>query len=208
MTDSPRPPWIAIAVVGGIAALIALAAGTSDHFSEPLIRANERDAAMRVIERIVPPARYDNRPANDILVVRDRDLLGGDEPRRVFRAFKGDTPVAAIIETVAPNGYSGPIALLVGIYADGTVAGVQVTQHRETAGLGDRIERAKSDWIDSFDGQSLTRLPSPRWAVRDDGGPFDQFTGATVTPRAVVQAVRDALLYFQQHPDELFAPAP
>ncbi|MFK8016278.1 MAG: electron transport complex subunit RsxG [Gammaproteobacteria bacterium] len=208
MSASRRQTLLAGATVGICAVLLALANGLSQRMSEPLVTANERDAAMRVIRQILPSDVYDNSPANDVIVVRDKDLLGGDQPRRVFRAYQASAPVAVLIETVAPNGYSGPIRLLVGVYRDGRIAAVRVTAHRETAGLGDRIERARSDWIDVFSTRSLTTTAESGWAVRADGGDFDQFTGATVTPRAVVQAVRNALLYFEQHQDELFAPAP
>jgi electron transport complex protein RnfG len=101
------------------------------------------------------------------------------------------------------DGYSGRIDLLVGIRANGELAGVRITNHRETPGLGDKFEVGKGQWIFSFEGKSLS-MPAPEgWAVRKDGGEFDQFVGATITPRAVVRAVRNALLYFQQNRDEL-----
>lgn len=171
------------------------------------IAANERDAAMYQIREILAAEPYDNRPANDVIVVTHPDLLGGPQARKVYRARAQGEPVAVVMETLAPDGYSGPIALLVGVYADGRLAGVRVTAHRETVGLGDRIELAQSNWVLDFAGERLGPAPHARWAVRRDGGEFDQFTGATVTPRAVVQAVRDALIYFEQHADELFAPA-
>jgi electron transport complex protein RnfG len=191
-----------------IAVVLVVISALSNGYTKPRIVANERDAAMRQINQIVPRARYDNRPANDFVVVSDPDLLGGSGTRRAFRAFHGGVPVAVILETVAPNGYSGPIRLLVGINADGRVAGVRVTAHRETKGLGDRIELAHSDWILGFDDHALGAPDEARWRVRRDGGDFDQFTGATVTPAAVVQAVRDALLYFRQHADELLSAPP
>ncbi len=194
-------------ILGVLSVLVVWIIDSSRKATAERITANERDAAMHLIREIIPPGRYDNRPAGDVLQVRDSDLLGGPQTRTVYRARSGGKPVAVIIETVAPNGYSGPIALLVGIFADGQLAGVRVTAHRETAGLGDRIELDESDWVLSFAGTSLGAAPYSAWAVRRDGGQFDQFTGATVTPRAVVQAVRDALIYFEQHADELFVTA-
>ncbi len=145
---------------------------------------------------------YNNVPTDDVVVVRDAEHLGGNDPRRVYRAFANGQPSAIAIETIAPDGYSGPIELIVGIRADGAVSGVRITRHRETRGLGDRVKLTNSDWVLGFNDQ---RLGDKHWAVRRDGGDFDQFTGATVTPRAVVEAVRDALVYFKKHRDTVFA---
>jgi len=114
-------------------------------------------------------------------------------------------PVAVLATPVAPDGYSGSIKLLVGVYADGTLAGVRVLAHKETPGLGDAIEATRSDWILTFEGKSLNNPPPKAWAVKKDGGAFDQFTGATITPRAVVKAARQFLIYFQQHKEQLLA---
>jgi electron transport complex protein RnfG len=112
--------------------------------------------------------------------------------------------VAAIFNSVAPDGYNGKIHLLVGVYIDGRLAGVRVVKHAETPGLGDAVEIRKSPWIDDFAGKSLTNPIQERWRVKRDGGDFDQFTGATITPRAVVAAVRNTLLYYQQNADMIF----
>lgn len=199
-----RTAWLVagMALLGGASAALHawVHAGTAGR-----IAANEHAWAMRQLNEIVPRTRYDNALIDDTVTVEEPVLLGGAGPRTIYRAFEGGRPVAAVIETVAPGGYSGAIHLLVGVNADGSVAGVRVTQHRETPGLGDRIERGKTDWVTTFDGRALGAPPAPQWAVTSDGGVFDQFTGATVTPRAVVQAVRDALLYFDAHRDEIFA---
>ena len=104
-----------------------------------------------------------------------------------------------ILPVVAPEGYSGRIDLLVGIYADGSVAGVRAVSHRETPGLGDKVEIGKSQWVLEFNGKSLSMPVPENWAVKKDGGNFDQFTGATITPRAVVKAVYQSLEYFADH---------
>ena len=123
----------------------------------------------------------------------------------MYRARLRGEAVAVVLAPVAPGGYSGSIHLLVGIAPDGTLLGVRVTEHRETPGLGDAIEARKSDWIRRFTGRSLGDPPFERWRVRKDGGDFDQFTGATVTPRAVVGAVANVLVYFDRHRAELLA---
>jgi electron transport complex protein RnfG len=126
----------------------------------------------------------------------------------VYRARKYGWPVAVVLAPVAPDGYNGTIRLLVAIKMDGTLAGVRVIQHRETPGLGDAIEAERSDWILGFDGKSLNDPVQEKWKVKRDGGDFDQFTGATITPRAVVKAVNKALLYFRLHGHSLFERAP
>ncbi|WKD50438.1 electron transport complex subunit RsxG [Microbulbifer spongiae] len=111
---------------------------------------------------------------------------------------------AVIVPAIAPNGYSGPIKLLVGVNRDGTIAGVRVTSHRETPGLGDKVELKKSDWILQFDGLSLNNPPANEWKVQKDGGAFDQFTGATITPRAVVNEVRQVLEFVARYHEQIF----
>jgi electron transport complex protein RnfG len=109
-----------------------------------------------------------------------------------------------VIETIAPNGYSGNIYILVGVLPNGHISGVRVLKHRETPGLGDKIELRKADWILSFNGKNLTEDNAERWAVKRDRGEFDQFTGATITPRAVVGAVRNTLHFVNQQGAALY----
>jgi electron transport complex protein RnfG len=150
---------------------------------------------------------FDNDPLQDVVELRDVELLGTASPVPVHRARLQGKPVAVIMAAVAPDGYSGPIELLVGIAPDGRLLGVRVTRHKETPGLGDFIELRKSDWIHQFAGRSLQSPTPERWQVRRDGGDFDQFTGATVTPRAVVTAVARTLQAFERHREALLAPA-
>jgi electron transport complex protein RnfG len=169
------------------------------------IAANEREALMRKLDVLIPKDRYDNKLFQDTLQVRDRNLLGTDEAVTVYRARRGGKPVALVMAPVAPDGYNGTIKLLVGINADGTLTGVRVTEHHETPGLGDAIDEERSDWIYGFDGKSLNNPPLDDWRVKRDGGAFDQLTGATITPRAIVKAVKKSLLYYRDHRAELFA---
>lgn len=183
-----------------------LVAFTFDNTHER-IAANEREALLRNLHVLVPPERHDNDIFTDTIEVTDPDLLGTPRPVTVYRARKDGRPVAAILAPVAPDGYSGEIRLLVAIEADGRLAGVRVAGHRETPGLGDAIEAARSDWILGFEGRSLGDPDEKGWAVKKDGGVFDQFTGATITPRAVVKAVKKALVYFDRNRQTLFAEA-
>jgi len=172
------------------------------------IAANEREALMRKLNVLIPSDRYDNKLFGDTLQVSDRNLLGTDDPVTVYRARLGGSPVALVMTPVAPDGYSGTIKLLVGINEDGTLTGVRVSAHHETPGLGDAVEEERSDWIYGFDGKSLGHPPLDQWRVKRDGGAFDQLTGATITPRAIVKAVKKSLLYYRDHREQLFADAP
>jgi electron transport complex protein RnfG len=170
------------------------------------IAANERATLLRKLHRLIPADQHDNVLLEDTITVRDEALLGSTEPVTVYRARSNGEPVALVIAAIAPDGYSGSIKLLVGINVDGTLSGVRVIAHRETPGLGDAIDETRSDWIYIFDGKSLQAPDVSRWAVKKDGGDFDQLTGATITPRAVVKAARNALLYYRDHQEALFAP--
>ncbi|ABP78903.1 electron transport complex subunit RsxG [Stutzerimonas stutzeri] len=186
----------AIVTVG---AVTLLQQGTAER-----IQAAERAAQVRALGEILPTGSYDNHLLDDSVLVQDR-LLGNRSPLPAYIAIKDGRPSAVILQAIAPDGYSGAIHLLVGIHADGRVAGVRVIGHRETPGLGDKIELAKSPWIRSFEGKSLTNPAADGWAVKKDRGEFDQFAGATITPRAVVGAVHRALQYFDAHKAELLA---
>lgn len=170
------------------------------------IAANERATLLRKLSQLVPQDQYDNVMVDDVYELLAPEL--GNEPVRVYRARQHGTPVALVMTVVAMEGYSGPIHLLVGIHADGSIAGARVVAHHETPGLGDGIEEDRSNWIFQFNGRSLENPGAAGWAVRRDGGSFDQLTGATITPRAVVKAIHASLLYFRAHRDQLFsAPA-
>ena len=208
-TRSPEHPRLRPLRAGAMLACAAVCSVGLVSFvhdvARPRIEASEQARRVAQLAAVLGPARYDNDLLADVIVVRDRELLGTDEPLPVHRARLEGRPVAALLVAVAPDGYSGAIRLLIAIDPVGRLLGVRVLSHRETPGLGDAIDARKSGWIDTFAGRSLADPAADRWKVRKDGGDFDQFTGATVTPRAVVQAVRNALVYFERHRDELFA---
>ncbi|HOW63059.1 MAG TPA: electron transport complex subunit RsxG [Candidatus Contendobacter sp.] len=176
--------------------------GTKDIIAEA-----QRQALEANLNQLVPADRYDNRITEDAIEVTAPEWLGTDQPVKVYRARKDGQPVALFATPYAPDGYSGPIQLLIGVYADGTLAGARVLAHKETPGLGDAIEERRSPWILAFTGKSLGNPEPARWKVKKDGGAFDQFTGATITPRAVIKATRKFLEYVQTHQAQLFAPA-
>ena len=207
MAERDKQALRAILVVAAIAVCAAGLISASHEISAERIERNIAERLMRSLHDVLDPSLYDNDLIRAHVWAIDPDLLGTPDPVQVFLATRDGEPAAAIFAAVAPRGYNGPIDLLVGMDAAGVVQGVRVTAHRETPGLGDQIEISVSDWITAFDGTSLSDPPLSQWAVVSDGGRFDTFTGATVTPRAVVQAVRDALAYFDEHQAELFARA-
>ncbi len=168
------------------------------------INDNKRRELLRIVHVLIAPSEHNNDIFTDTTTARNKDLLGTPKPVTVYRARMDGKPVAVVINSVAPDGYNGKIELLVGIYYDGTLAGVRVLQHNETPGLGDAIDEQRSDWITRFKGKSLQNPDKKGWAVKRDGGQFDQFTGATITPRAIVKAVHNTLRYYQQHRDNLY----
>ena len=168
------------------------------------IAANEKKVLLKNLYALIPASKLNNDIAQDSLVVDANPLLGTQDQSLVYRARMDDEPVAAVFNTIAPDGYSGAIHLLVGVYANGKLAGVRVVKHNETPGLGDGIEIRKSDWILAFDDQSLENPLPELWKVKRDGGVYDQMTGATITPRAIVKAVKNTLVYFTQNHETLF----
>lgn len=176
------------------------------YLTQGRIAASIEQEKLKLIGQVVPQALFDNAIVQDTLEIPADALLGTDEPTLAYRARLHGEPTAVVLQPVAPDGYSGRIALLVAIRTDGSLSGVRVVAHKETPGLGDYIEAAKSDWIKGFDGHSLADRTDADWKVKKDGGQFDYMTGATITPRAVVKAVHKALRYYAQHRDQLLAP--
>ncbi|MCP3867332.1 MAG: electron transport complex subunit RsxG [Gammaproteobacteria bacterium] len=191
---------LALFAVAGTGLVALTHQQTADRIAE-----NERTALLRKLNTLVPADTIDNDIITDTRIVNDPVRLG-EEQIKVYLGRKQEKPVAAVFGSVVPDGYSGPMKLLVAVRTDGTLGGVRVVSHKETPGLGDKIEEKKSDWILSFNGKSLTDPALPNWKVKRDGGVFDQFTGATVTPRSIVKAVRNTLFYFRDHGNSLFEP--
>jgi len=170
------------------------------------IAEEERKAAQAALLEIVPATRHDNDMLSQTFSIPQNLLteLGLKNNANIHLAYNNGEPVAAIVPALAPDGYSGDIKLIIGINADGSLAGVRVLTHKETPGLGDKIDLRKSDWILGFNGKSLTNPNIEQWAVKKDGGHFDQFTGATITPRAVVQRVKQTLQFYSTHQALIF----
>jgi electron transport complex protein RnfG len=197
----PVKPALTLAIVAAaLTVLLALVAS----FTRERITSNEQAWIRQRLDALVPPATHDNDLLADSIAVTAPDLLGASQPVNIYRARRGGAPVAAVLRPIAPDGYRGPIELLVAVSPDGRLIGVQVIRHQETPGLGDAFESRDVHWLDRFRGRSLTDPPPQRWTVRRDGGDFDAFTGATITPRAIVKAVRNALEYYQRNSQRIF----
>jgi electron transport complex protein RnfG len=196
-------------LLSGLFLWLFAVAGTSfvavtENLSREAIVENERRVLLRNLHALLPASQLDNDLIADTLVIQSSRLLGTEDQSLVYRArFQGE-PVAAIFNSIAPNGYSGKIHLLVGVYYDGSIAGVRAVKHSETPGLGDAVDIQKSDWVLGFNSKSLDNPTRAQWLVKRDKGVYDQFTGATITPRAIVQAVKNTLLYYEQNTEELF----
>jgi electron transport complex protein RnfG len=189
--------WLfAVAGTGFVAVTENLARGA--------IVENERRVLLRNLHALLPASKLDNDLIADTLVIQSSRLLGTEDASLVYRARLQGEPVATIFNSIAPNGYSGKIHLLVGVYYDGSIAGVRAVKHSETPGLGDAVDVQKSDWVLGFNSKSLENPTRAQWLVKRDKGVYDQFTGATITPRAIVQAVKSTLLYYEQNAEELF----
>ena len=176
-------------------------------WSDERIAANERARVVARLNSVLEPALRGRDLTTTLLAITDPELLGSEEPVDVFVLTDRGAPRATVFATVAPHGYNAAIDLLIGVAPIGTITGVRVVRHRETQGLGDAIDIAKSDWMLQFDTKALTSPPLELWAIDQDKGSFDAISGATVTSRAVVAAVKNTLLYFARHRDELYARA-
>lgn len=185
-----------------------LMAGTYEATHATIARSAEEEQ-LRLINDVLPPSSYDNRLLQDAVKLGPTPELGLTAGGHVWRARKDGKPVALVLEAVAPDGYAGAIHLVIAVQADGKVGGVRVTEHRETPGLGDYIDPKKdknktAPWIDQFNGKGLDNIPAERWKVKKDGGEFTYRAGATISPRAVTNAVSRALQYVQAHHEELY----
>ncbi|MGR2767885.1 electron transport complex subunit RsxG [Photobacterium ganghwense] len=193
---------------GGLLAIFALLATTlvsvTNLLTEDRIQEQQQKELLKVLNQVIPADSHDNELYKSCTLITNEQYLGTPTPMPAYVAEKAGQKTGIAIEAVAPDGYSGAIKLVVGLNIDGKVTGVRVLNHNETPGLGDKIDTRISNWINSFTGKKVNGEKDTRWAVRKDGGEFDQFTGATITPRAVVGAVKRVSLYYQQNQQHIF----
>ncbi len=191
---------LALFAVGTTLLIATTYLATSDRITE-----QKRLAEEKALLEIIPREQHDNSMLDDTITVGPEARgLGLRQEKRIYIARKNGRVVAAIIPATAPDGYNGDIDLIVGVNADGTVAGVRALSQKETPGLGDKVDTKKSGWVLGFNGRSLTDPTPAGWAVKKDKGVFDQFTGATITPRAVVAATLRALQYARDNHASIF----
>lgn len=175
-----------------------------NHLTADKIVAQEKLELGRVLHQIIPDKIHDNQLTDYCTLVHAPKALGTDNPLPAYVATKDGKPVAIAMESIAPDGYSGDIKMIVAINNAGVVLGVRTLYQQETPGLGDKIDIRKSNWVESFVGKFITPENEQEWHVKKDGGEFDQFTGATITPRAYVKAVKKTLLYFNANKDSIY----
>lgn len=213
-TNLPQPsPLKLSASTAGVMLLFTLVftglmAGTYE-LTRDTIAASAEAEQLRLINEILPPASYDNALLQDVKTLGPTPELGLPKGGKVWRARKAGQPAALVFETVAPDGYAGAIRLVIAVGADGTLGGVRVTEHHETPGLGDYIDPKKDKnktepWIAQFVGKALSNLPLERWKVKKDAGDFAYRTGATISARAVTNAVARTVAYAQAQRDALY----
>jgi electron transport complex protein RnfG len=193
-------------VLAGFALIASVLLGVTNCSTEGTIQRRLDEDLKKSLEEVVPAALYDNDMLLDTLTIPSAEYNIGANEATVYIAKKSGNVSAVCFKLTAPDGYSGAINMIMGIDRDGNILGVRVLSHKETPGLGDKIEVAKSDWILKFTGRSPDNLAPAKWAVKKDGGEFDQFAGATITPRKSVQAIYRGLQLFKAHQEQLINP--
>ncbi len=186
------------------AIVCTLSVGLVHVLTKERISMQAQQQLIKQLNEIIPKSSHDNEMFRDCIAApidNNTDLLVDV----IYRARLNDVSTAAAIKAIAPNGYSGNIELLIAINVDGSISGVRALEHKETPGLGDKIELRKSAWIEKFSGKSVLDDNDTRWGVMKDGGMFDQFTGATITPRAVVKTVKQTIDYFKANQAVIFS---
>lgn len=187
-------------LLGVAAAVCVLLVASVNELTAPKIARQIELDKLKLLQEVLPPGAASAELLQDCLILEQPEVFF-QKQSKTYRWRQNGGIGAYVVETTAPDGYSGNIQLLAAITPDGTVLGVRTLSHKETPGLGDKIEMRKGNWMDSFSQQQVAGPEDKRFAVKKDGGQFDQFTGATITPRAVVAAVKRTALYLKQHPE-------
>lgn len=195
MKEIVRLALILTLIAGGSGLILSLVEG----MTRAPIAEQRRQETLKALKAVLPPA--DNAPdADTVTLIVGQDKKGKDLTRQFFRGRQGETLSGVAFRVIAPDGYSGNIEVMVGVSAGGEISGIAILNHAETPGLGSLIEKA---WFkDQFKGKSLDNID---WRVKKDGGGFDQITGATISPRAIVKAVKSGLEFFRDHQQEIVA---
>lgn len=187
-----------------MALVVSAALALADHGTRDAIALRNAEDLKASLTQVIPSRLYDADLLDDVVML---PVGPAAAPLKIYRARRHGE-ISAVAFTVVGQGYAGPIEALMGVDRQGRILGVRVTSHQETPGLGDKIEHRKSHWIFAFEGRSLNDPAPQAWRVKKDGGAFDQLTGATITPRAVVQGVKQGLEVFAAHQRQLLEHAP
>lgn len=192
-------------LLAAFASVCTLLVSVTYVMTAPIIAHQSQLQLLSKLKQVASGDKFDNNPLQNCTISTDKNLIGSLGQSTVYRLAKGDAPYAIVFQTATDLGYNGKITLLTAIDNKGVVQGVRTLAHQETPGLGDKIDLAKSDWILSFNGKQITSAKDSTWFVKKDGGHFDQFTGATITPRAVVNQLRVSLNYAKDNFETLYA---
>ncbi len=186
-------------LLGTFAIITTAVIATTHVVTKDRIRIQQRNLEKKVLREILPSNIYSNDLIADKKQVPNFKSLNLDETDFMYIAKQQQQINAVVLPVIAPNGYSGSIKILVSIDHSGKILAARAITHQETPGLGDKIDQKKSDWILQFNEKTL----ASRWNVKKDQGDFDQLTGATITSRAVIKAIHQALIYFNKHQSTL-----
>lgn len=190
-------------ILAGFALVASILLGFADLATKGIIQLRLEEDLKASLEEVIPAELYDNNLLSDTVTLASAEANLGSPEMVFYLAKKAGNVNAVSFKFIAPDGYAGPINLVMGLDSNGEILGVRVISHTETPGLGDKIEIKKSKWILSFNGKSLDNVTYSEWNVKKDGGIFDQFSGATITPRKVVLAIKRGLEFYKSHREEL-----
>ncbi|MBL6727383.1 MAG: electron transport complex subunit RsxG [Methylophilaceae bacterium] len=192
-----------ISIISLLGLIFAISLSITFEKSNPIIEQNKIEFKTKLLNEVLDGLDYDNDLIGTYILIKPNELLKNKTEKYAYLAKKNNTLQAVLIESIAPDGYSGEINILTAIRSDGEIIGTRIIDHKETPGLGDYIDQKKSSWISNFNGMSLNNRTDPDWRVKKDQGTFDYKAGATITPRAVIKSVKNTLLFYKEN-RELF----
>jgi len=192
-----------ISIISLLGLIFAISLSITFEKSNPIIEQNKIEFKTKLLNEVLDGLDYDNDLIGTYIHIKPNELLKNKTEKYAYLAKKNNILQAVLIESIAPDGYSGEINILTAIRSDGEIIGTRIIDHKETPGLGDYIDQKKSSWISNFDGMSLNNRTDPDWRVKKDQGTFDYKAGATITPRAVIKSVKNTLLFYKEN-RELF----
>jgi len=188
-----------ISIISLLGLIFAISLSITFEKSNPIIEQNKIEFKTKLLNEVLDGLDYDNDLIGTYIRIKPNELLKNKTEKYAYLAKKNNILQAVLIESIAPDGYSGEINILTAIRSDGEIIGTRIIDHKETPGLGDYIDQKKSSWISNFDGMSLNNRTDPDWRVKKDQGTFDYKAGATITPRAVIKSVKNTLLFYKEN---------